>query len=1019
MPSDYAKIRAENIEEYGKGVRHLAFLGTLYTDRTHFIFELLQNAEDAGASSIQFNLCEDRLEVRHNGRPFNEADVRGVCGVGDGTKSEDLTQIGKFGIGFKSVYAYTAAPEVHSSSESFCIKNYVRPHPVEQRSLDASQTTLFVFNFDAKDIDPERSVSEIGYRLRSLNARTLLFLTHLSEIDYTLPDGTSGAYLREETSRDIARQITVVGQDQSQDAAETWLIYSRPVQVPDSNNRVHVEIAFQLQYRERGKEETVARITESPLVVYFSTEKDTRLGFLIQGAYKTTPGRDNIPKDDDWNATLVEETALLLGDVLPSLKRLGLLTVSLLESLPIRMDDFPTDSMFYPIAAAVRKELMNHALLPTNDGTFVSARNAKLARGASLIRLLNKDQLRPLFQSSTAINWLAKEITQANTRDLRTYLMTELEVEEVTPESFAREITPAFLESQPDEWIAALYGYLTSQEALWRPPRKYYEGGLLRCKPILRLQDGSHVAPFMPDEVTPSAFLPPTEETHFPTVKRSIVANEQAAEFLDQLGLAKPDVFDEIVETVFPRYTGMPDERIPQNEHQSNIRKILRAMSSDSEDGKRKIRSAAEGTPFLQAINQHGEIMLKPPDMIYADTPNLRRYFENCSNAWFLHEATAEYPLETGIWDDLGVAQLPRRMPFSGGLPEEDEERSTREETIRNYDLDGLQSFLSSLAILPADEQKPSSLVLWNFLEKHLNGNARLFKGRYEWFYRSKQTKSFDSRILSRVLDAQWIPTKYGELKSPGDITIGELPDECAGSHELIDALGIEEGVDQAPLTEEGRKRESADLLEISLENIEFLKRHFEEFEAWKKHISACTAVKPTFPAGNVKNPERRQERLIEQINAAPEKQYDHIPSSTRVTRGSVDPTQGLRTWYTNDDDQMICQICKEEMPFRKRDGEYYFAKVEALSPIYFPKEHEAQFLALCPLCEAMYKEFVKNDELAMEYLSLALRTSQEFEIPLDLGDVKTSLLLVEAHWRDIRTILGQRSPETTADELA
>lgn len=1008
MPSDYAKIRAENTKEYGKGRRLFTLLRMLYTCRTHFIFELLQNAEDAGASSIQFNLFEDRLEVSHDGRLFNEADVKGICGVCDGTKPEDPTQIGRFGIGFKSVYAYTLAPEIHSGDESFRIENSIWPHSVHQRTLEDSQTTLFVLKFTAEDINPERAVTEIGSRLRGLSSRTLLFLTNLSKIGYSLPGGANGAYQRRQIKRDNARQVTVIGQAHSQDAAETWLIFSRPVQVPNSSHQVRVEVGFQLKGQEKGKEESIERIPESPLVVYFPTEKDTRLGFLIQGAYNTTPARDNIPEDDDWNATLVKETALLIDDVLPSLKRLGLLTVSLLEALPIRIESFPAENMFYPIVAAVREALTNNALLPANDGTFVSARNARLARGASLIGLLNKDQLRPLFQSSTAINWLAKEITQDRTPDLRTYLMNELEVEEVTPESFARELTLAFLENQSDEWISSLYGYLSSHEALWRPPRRDYETGLLRSKPILRLQDGSHLAPFKTDGVTPSAFLPPPEETHFPTVKRSIVANEQAAEFLDQLGLAEPDIFDEIVETVFPRYTNMSDKQIPQSEHQANMRKILRAMSSDSEDGKRKVRSAAEGTPFLQAINQQREIMLKTPGEIYEDIPDLRRYFENRSDAWFLHETTAEYPLETGVWTDLGVARLPRLLPFSGGLPEEDEEDSTRTETIKNRDLDGLLNFLRTLEVRPAEEQKTFALILWTYLEKHLDQNPLLFKGKYEWFHGSRKTKLFDSRILTRVLDAQWIPTKHGELKSPCDLTTGELPDECAVSHELIDALGIKESADQECLTEEGRKRE---------EDAEFIKTHREEYEEWKRRISA-RAVRSTFPVARVKNPEHRQEKLAEQIDASPEKQYEVIPNSSRVTRGSVDPTQGLRNWYTNNDDQMICQICKEEMPFRKRDGEYYFAKVEALSLAYFPKEHEAQFLALCPVCEAMYKEFVKNDEPAMEVLSVALRTSQELEVPLVLGDVRASLQFVEAHWRDIQTILGRPSSGTIADEM-
>ncbi len=121
LASNYDKIREENLIEYGKGTRHLTFLGRLYTERTHFLQELLQNAEDAKAGKVEFRLHEDRLEVLHDGRLFDEADVRGTCGVGEGTKPEDFTQIGKFGIGFKSVYAYTRISEVHCAQEHFRI----------------------------------------------------------------------------------------------------------------------------------------------------------------------------------------------------------------------------------------------------------------------------------------------------------------------------------------------------------------------------------------------------------------------------------------------------------------------------------------------------------------------------------------------------------------------------------------------------------------------------------------------------------------------------------------------------------------------------------------------------------------------------------------------------------------------------------------------------------------------------------------------------------------------------------
>ena len=107
-----------------------------------------------------------------------------------------------------------------------------------------------------------------------------------------------------------------------------------------------------------------------------------------------------------------------------------------------------------------------------------------------------------------------------------------------------------------------------------------------------------------------------------------------------------------------------------------------------------------------------------------------------------------------------------------------------------------------------------------------------------------------------------------------------------------------------------------------------------------------------------------------------------------------------------NEDDQMICQICKEEMPFKKRDGEYYFEAVEALSKEYFDKEEAAQFLALSPLCAARYKEFVKCDETALEELYYVLKNPDELEVPLTLGEWETSVRFVEAHYSDISTIL-------------
>jgi len=83
MTSNYDNIRNDEKRKEAILDKALKLLGKMYSDRTHFVFELLQNAEDAGASRVLFQLFEDKLEVFHDGRLFDEKDVRGICGVGE------------------------------------------------------------------------------------------------------------------------------------------------------------------------------------------------------------------------------------------------------------------------------------------------------------------------------------------------------------------------------------------------------------------------------------------------------------------------------------------------------------------------------------------------------------------------------------------------------------------------------------------------------------------------------------------------------------------------------------------------------------------------------------------------------------------------------------------------------------------------------------------------------------------------------------------------------------------------
>ncbi|KAM6378301.1 sacsin-like [Pluvialis apricaria] len=119
-PSEPITVRLRNIlREYGEE-------GDLFT-------EIVQNAEDAGATVCRFLLdlrhcrkatsglldpgmaaCHGPALWAYNNALFTEEDLRNITRVGAATKEGQAGQIGRFGLGFSSVYRVTDVPAVLS-----------------------------------------------------------------------------------------------------------------------------------------------------------------------------------------------------------------------------------------------------------------------------------------------------------------------------------------------------------------------------------------------------------------------------------------------------------------------------------------------------------------------------------------------------------------------------------------------------------------------------------------------------------------------------------------------------------------------------------------------------------------------------------------------------------------------------------------------------------------------------------------------------------------------------------------
>ena len=651
----------------------------LYNKPTHFIFELIQNAEDNSyeepVPSLSFRLTktdptgitksDGALIIVNNEVGFNPDNVDAICAVGETTKKKEQGYIGEKGIGFKSVFRVTKNPHIFSSGYHFCLpeydeqtgRGYIVPQWIDTppEGLDLSQTYI-ILPLTETDFGYEK----IEEMLRDIEPESILFLSTLQEIRIETDTGDDFIILKDDSAMP---EVTVLVEDNKQghpsSAVNDFLVCTETVDKP-------VDIHHEKREGIEDREVSIAfPLGENPtgvgkIFAYLPVRADTGFPFLINADFILPSSREDI-QDVAWNHWLMDCVATLVASkLLPLLKEKNLLTVPFLEKLADKLNEYwfyvvytaaDKKDLFYPIFTRVYEALMNKELLPTNDGTFVSALNAKLARGDAIRNLLNHNQLGTLFsQPNDTIKWLSSEITQDRTPNLRQYLM-DLEVEEfeVTPDTFARRLSKPFLSTQSDEWFIKFYKFLSAQPALWRAPRS-----VLRTKPILRLQDGGHINPFREDN-SPNAYLPIgwDTDTSFPIVKIELSEDEEALKFLTNLGIQKWDIVEEIIRYVLPKYQS--DSSVaPIEDHKNDFAKIEHAYNTDSKEKRDRLRRALLEIPFILIESPDmGRPIYRSPDQIYFPTDELHLYFEENDSSVFVN--LDEYSPHGNYWKESRI----------------------------------------------------------------------------------------------------------------------------------------------------------------------------------------------------------------------------------------------------------------------------------------------------------------------------------------------------------------------------
>ena len=403
---DYQKIYDKNKEDWkeltNKPQKYEALLAGHYSDSNHFIYELLQNAEDAGARCAAFALHEDRFVFYHDGKPFDRADVVGVSSMLEGTKDRDsASTIGRFGMGFKSVFKYTCRPEIYSDGEAFAIENYLLPVELkggwdaqkEKKELSyfygekiyrpfrtCTHLTKIVIPFQKRD--EEGKIVDIGgegilEKLESLSGEILLFLRTIKDLYWM--DSSSGEtvyiklrYLDKKQERIACRCRSL------SDENETTHFYLKYKRIWEHPKMKAAEVAVAYSLNAGGT--SIEALQDSHVWVYFPTREPSNLPFFIHGSFETAVSRERLMTGSGFNKELFSVLGELIADTMEDLAARKLISQNFLRSVLMRAFEAEKENeMHLGLKKKLTQRFREAKLLPDAKRNYYKAEELVLA----------------------------------------------------------------------------------------------------------------------------------------------------------------------------------------------------------------------------------------------------------------------------------------------------------------------------------------------------------------------------------------------------------------------------------------------------------------------------------------------------------------------------------------------------------------------------------------------------------------------------------------------------------------
>ena len=258
----------------------------------------------------------------------------------------------------------------------------------------------------------------------------------------------------------------------------------------------------------------------------------------------------------------------------------------------------------------------------------------------------------------------------------------------------------------------------------------------------------------------------------------------EARSFLENLGLREPDLVDDVLKNVVPKYR-MQEQVVDGDEYQRDISRILRAIASDSNTQRERLVRQLSGTPFVRSVGSGAtEGSYAAPRDIYLPSSELKQLFEGIGSVKFVDDS---YDCLLGeevlvLLESCGATSYlkPVRDDTAPSSQEKLQLRrgdgSTRDEDISNWNLLGLDALLEEFPFLGVDQRCEKAGILWQCLTELVHrGRHECFRGTYRYYYYTQRSRTFPSQFAKRLNEMPWIPDVDGNLKLPGSVLFAEL----------------------------------------------------------------------------------------------------------------------------------------------------------------------------------------------------------------------------------------------------